>query len=102
MTNLMGEFEWTPERVAELTKLWATGLSASFSMAIIGIGHLVGLSVGVAMLLDAEAVTRAALPPAAPESIMSPSPPPPPPPFSTSETDAVPAGTAIVVVPPAL
>ena len=29
----------------------ATGLSASFSMALIGIGHLVGLSVGVAMLL---------------------------------------------------
>ena len=29
MTNMMGEFEWTPERVAELTKLWATGLSAS-------------------------------------------------------------------------
>lgn len=29
----------------------ATGLSASFSMALIGIGHLVGLSVGIAMLL---------------------------------------------------
>lgn len=29
----------------------ATGLSASFSMALIGIGHLVGLSVGVAMLV---------------------------------------------------
>jgi putative OPT family oligopeptide transporter len=29
----------------------ATGLSASLSMALIGIGHLVGLSVGVAMLL---------------------------------------------------
>lgn len=29
----------------------ASGLSASFSMALIGIGHLVGLSVGVAMLL---------------------------------------------------
>ncbi len=29
----------------------ATGLSASFSMALIGVGHLVGLSVGIAMLL---------------------------------------------------
>lgn len=29
----------------------ATGLSASLSMALIGIGHLVGLSVGVAMML---------------------------------------------------
>ncbi len=29
MTDNMIEFEWTPERVAELTKLWATGLSAS-------------------------------------------------------------------------
>jgi putative OPT family oligopeptide transporter len=29
----------------------ATGLSASFSMALIGIGHLVGLSVGIAMMV---------------------------------------------------
>jgi GcrA cell cycle regulator len=26
---MLVSFEWTPERVAELTRLWATGLSAS-------------------------------------------------------------------------
>lgn len=29
MSEMPADFEWTPERVAELTKLWATGLSAS-------------------------------------------------------------------------
>ena len=51
--TLLAKMKLVAEEAATVVKLGsgATGLSTSFSLALIGVGHLVGLAVGVAMLV---------------------------------------------------
>jgi putative OPT family oligopeptide transporter len=51
--TLLAKMKLVAEEAGTLVKLGsgATSLSASFSLALIGVGHLVGLAVGVAMLV---------------------------------------------------
>ena len=50
---LMTKFKLAPESSAWTTKIGAGGttFSAGFSLALVGVGHLVGLAVGIAMLV---------------------------------------------------
>jgi len=50
--TILAKMKLVAEEAATVVKLGsgATGLSTSFSLALIGVGHLVGLAVGVAML----------------------------------------------------
>src|SRR3546814_4001995 len=50
---LLGAMQLTATEVGKTFKLGAgaSGVSASLSLALIGVGHLVGLSVGLAMLV---------------------------------------------------